>query len=101
MAKKKNNATLGCLIVCVLVIAVGAQLVRQNPLIGVPALVAVLLIIGLIFYAMRPKRCDICGNRIQRKSHVWTIEGTNKTVCVPCNQTLARRRSSAALRQLK
>lgn len=101
MAKRKQPTTLGCLAVTLLALGLSIQLLRQNPWLGIVALVSVLVVAGVVLYLMRPRQCGICGNGIQRKSHVWMIAGVQKIVCVHCNQSLARKKSSAALRQFK
>ncbi len=101
MGKKKGNAALGCLVLVLIGAGFSIQLIKQNPLASIP-LVALLLVLGLVaIFALRPKRCEVCGNVIERKSHVWTIEGSKKTVCAHSNQSLARKQSAAATRRLK
>ncbi|OLE55526.1 MAG: hypothetical protein AUG51_02745 [Acidobacteria bacterium 13_1_20CM_3_53_8] len=55
----------------------------------------------LIGYALRPRRCDICGNVLQRTSYTWTIQNEKKRVCPHCNQSLARKKSKAAMSQFR
>lgn len=98
---KRNNSALGCLIL--LLIAVGSvmSLGQKNPFRGVAVGVGLALLGVIVIYALRPRRCDICGNVLQRKSYPWTIEGVKKRVCPHCNQSLARKRSKTAMRQFR
>ncbi len=94
---KKNSPILGCLFLIILALGGSVQLIQSNPLVGVLVVIGVLLLGGLVLYALRKKRCEICGNIIERKSHDWAIEGVKKRVCVHCNQSLARKKSRAAM----
>ena len=101
MSKKKSNAALGCLLLVLIAAAFGAQLIRKNPLASIP-IIAALLLLGIVAaFLFRSKRCELCGNILERKSHVWTIEGMKKVVCPHCNQSLCRKQSAAATRRVK
>jgi ribosome-binding protein aMBF1 (putative translation factor) len=56
---------------------------------------------GILLYAMRRKRCEVCGNFLERKKYFWNIEGEKKRVCSHCNRTFMRRQSRAATRNMK
>jgi|GEM_PF-3751303 len=101
MSKKKNRQNLGCLFLILISLALCVQLIRNNPLVGILVLFLVLLLAVVVALLFRSRRCELCGNVIERKSHLWTIEGAKKTVCPYCNQSLARKRSSAATRRFK
>ncbi len=78
MSKKKSNAALGCLLLVLIAAAFGAQLIRKNPLASIP-IIAALLLLGIVAaFLFRSKRCELCGDILERKSHVWTIEGMKK-----------------------
>lgn len=98
---KKNNSALGCLILLVIAVGVVISAGKNNPLAGI-AVGAGLVVLGVIvLYALKPRRCDICGNILQRKSYSWNIQGEKKRVCPHCNQSLSRKRSKDAMRQYK
>ena len=100
MARKKNSLS-GCLIVLLVAGGAMASLWQKSPALATAAGVAVLAALGIVLYALRPRRCDVCGNVLQRKSYEWTLEGEKKRVCPHCNQTLARRQSKAAMGRYK
>jgi hypothetical protein len=101
MAKKKGNTALGCLLLILIGVALTAQQIRRNPILAIPIVTAIFLVGMLVAFLFRSRRCELCGNVIERKSHVWTIEGKKKTVCPHCNQSLLRKQSAAATRNFK
>jgi hypothetical protein len=101
MARKKSNTALGCLLLVLIALALTVQQIRNNPLMAVPIVGGIVLLGVVIALLLRPKRCEICGNVIERKSHVWRIDGQKKLLCPHCNQSLARKQSAAATRNLK
>jgi hypothetical protein len=100
MAKRKNPIA-GCLFLVLLTAGAGIQLFKYDPVIGVAGVVGLLLLGGLLLYAMRRKRCGVCGNYLERKKYFWTIEGEKTRVCSHCNQTFMRRQSRAATRNIR
>jgi hypothetical protein len=99
MARKKNPI-IGCLFLIVLAIGAGIQLFKYNPVAGVAGVLGVVFVGGLVLCATRRKRCEVCGNVLERKKYFWTIEGKKKRVCSHCNQTFMRRQSRAATRNM-
>ena len=100
MAKRKNSLV-GCLVLILLVIGAGAQLFKYNPVAGVAGVIALVFLGGLLLYAMRRKRCEVCGNFLERKKYFWNIEGKKTRVCSHCNQTFMRRQSRVATRSIR
>jgi len=101
MSKKRNKQAVGCLALSLIGAALGLQLIKNRPVAGIVVLCLVLSVGVLLIFLLKPRRCELCGNVIERKSHVWTIEGAKRTVCPHCNQSLARKKSAAATRRLK
>lgn len=101
MAKKKNTSALGLIVVLLICAGVVMSLFERSPLLGVIAVLAGLGLLALLGLALRSKRCDICGNALQRKSYEWALEGAKKRVCPHCNQALARKQSKAAMKQFR
>jgi len=97
---KKNHPIAGCLVLIVLAIGAGIQLFKYNPVVGVAGAIGVVFLGALLLYAMRPKRCGICGNFLERKKYFWNIDGKKKRVCSHCNQTFMRRQSREATRNI-
>jgi hypothetical protein len=77
MAKKKYPIT-GCLFLILLAIGAGVQLFKYNPVAGVAGVIAIIFFGGLLLYAMRRKRCEVCGNFLERKKYFWTIEAKRR-----------------------
>jgi hypothetical protein len=94
---KKNNPIAGCLLLIALVIGGGIQLFKYKPVAGVAGVIGIVCLGGLLLYAMRRKRCAVCGNFLERKKFFWTIEGKRERVCSYCNQTFMRRQSRAGV----
>ncbi len=101
MGRKKNNSFLGCLFLLLLAASVVIGVAQQNPVLGIATGVGLILVLGAIIYLLRPRRCGICGNVLQRKSYRWEIDGVKRKVCPHCNQTLARRQSREATRRFR
>jgi hypothetical protein len=97
---KRNNPIVGCLFLVLLTIGAGIQLFKYDPVIGVAGVIGLVFLGGLLLYAMRRKRCGVCGNYLERTKYFWTIEGEKKRVCSHCNQTFMRRQSRAATRNM-
>jgi hypothetical protein len=100
MAKKKNPI-LGCLLLIMLAIGAGIQLFKYNPAAGIAGVLGIVFVGGVLLYAMRRKRCEVCGNFLERKKFFWDIDGEKKRVCSHCNQTFMRRQSRAATRNIR
>jgi hypothetical protein len=98
---KKNNPIIGCLFLIALAIGAGIQLFKYNPVVGVAGVAGILFLGGLLLYVMRRRRCEVCGNFLERKKYFWNIEGKKKRVCSHCNQTFMRRQSRAATRNIR
>jgi len=98
---KRNNPIAGCLLLIALTIGAGIQLFKYDPVIGVAGVIGLVFLGGLLLYAMRRKRCGVCGNYLERKKYFWTIEGEKKRICSHCNQTFMRRQSRAATRNIR
>lgn len=79
----------------------GIQLFKYNPIAGGAGVIGIVFFAGLLLYAMRRKRCEVCGNFLERKKYFWNIEGKKKRVCSHCNQTFMRRQSRAATRNIR
>ena len=101
MGKKKNNSSAGCGLLLIVAFVLGVYAFRTNPIAGIPLLLVFLAMCALVIYAMKPKRCELCNNVLECKTHIWQIEGVKKRVCVHCNQSLARKKSRVAMRQFK
>jgi len=97
---KKNNPIIGCLFLSLLALGAGIQLYKYDPVAGVAGVIVIVFLGGLLLYAMRRKRCEVCGNFLERKKYFWNIEGKKKRVCSHCNQTFMRRQSRAATRNV-
>jgi hypothetical protein len=95
--KKKSNAGIFVL----LLLALPVFLWQQSPLLAALLGAGVLAVAALVIYGMRPRRCDVCGNALQRKTYEWTIEGEKKRVCPHCNRSLAAKQSKAAMKQFR
>ena len=100
MARKKNPIA-GCLLLILLAIGAGIQLFKYNPVAGMAGVIGIVLLGGLLVYAMRRKRCGVCGNFLERKKYFWNIEGRKIRVCSHCNQTFMRRQSRSATQNIK
>ena len=100
MARKKNPIA-GCLLLILLATGAGIQLFKYDPIAGIAGVVGVVFLGGLLLYVMRRKRCEVCGNYLERKKYFWNIEGKKKRVCSHCNQTFMRRQSRAATRHIR
>lgn len=97
---KKNNPIIGCLLLTVLAIGGGVQLFKYDPVAGTAGVIGIVFLGGLLLYAMRRKRCAVCGNFLERKEYFWNIDGEKKRVCSHCNQTFMRRQSRDATRNM-
>ena|SRR4028119_1062903 len=98
MAKRKKSKA-GIFIL--LLLALPVFLWQQSPLLAALLGAAVLAIAALAIYGLRPRRCDVCGNALQRKSYEWTIQDVKKKVCPHCNRSLSAKQSKAAMRQFR
>lgn len=96
-SKRKSNPLVGGFAIFFIVIGAAVSAFQRNPLLGVVLGAGLLGLLVLIVYALRPKRCEVCNNLLQRKSYIWEIQGAKKKVCPHCNTTLARRQSKAAM----
>ncbi len=99
---KRGKQQLGCsgiIGLCILLVVGGiVTLWQKNRLAAIAAGIPAILLLIAVGYLLRPKRCDICGNIIQRASYKWTVQGEKKRLCPHCNQALARKKSSAAIK---
>lgn len=84
-----------------LTIGAGVQLFKYDPVIGVAGVIGLAVLGALLLYGMRRKRCEVCGNFLERKKYFWNIDGEKKRVCSHCNQTFMRRQSRAATRNIR
>jgi hypothetical protein len=87
---------LGCLVLLLKAIGMVMSLWQRSPILAIAVgvgLAATLLILG---YLLRPQRCDICGNKLQRASYIWELEGAKKRICPHCNRSLERKQSQRA-----
>jgi hypothetical protein len=98
---KKNNPILGCLLLIMLAIGAGIQLFKYHAVAGAAGVIGIVFLGGVLLYAMRRKRCEVCGNFLERKKYFWDIDGKKKRVCSHCNQTFMRRQSRAATRNIR
>ena len=98
---RKNNPIIGCLLLILLAVGAGIQLFKYNPVAGIAGVVGIVFLGGLVLYATRRKRCEMCGNFLERKKFFWNIDGEKKRVCSHCNQTFMRRQSRAATRNIR
>ncbi len=95
--KKKSNAG----IFLILLLALPVLLWQQSPLLAALLGFGILVVAALVIYGMRPRRCEVCGNALQRKSYEWTIQNEKKLVCPHCNRTLAAKQSKQAMKQFR
>lgn len=61
-------------------------------------LVAILALVAAGIF--RRERCTVCGVRIKRTSYRVRINGKRHTLCPNCNDSIEKRRSSAAVHKL-
>ncbi len=98
---KKGNSALGCMFL--LLVAAGAvmSLWQRNPVLAIAVGAGIAATLLLLGYLLRPRRCDVCGNRLQRASYIWELEGAKKRVCPHCNRSLERKQSQRAMRGMR
>lgn len=57
---------------------------------------ALLWALGALFSG--PSKCDVCGLRIKRTLHTWTINGQKLRMCPKCNSRMENKKSREAFR---
>ena len=95
---KKGNSALGCLFLVVVAAGIIMSLWQRSPVLAITVALGLTATLFLLGYLFRPRRCDICGNRLQRASYTWELEGAKKRVCPHCNRSFERKQSQRAMR---
>jgi hypothetical protein len=98
MPKKNNESGGGCgciLMIIGILLAIG--LWQQNPLHGIIATVALVIIGVLLIGSPNKDQCEICGNPTRGTNYTWPINGKEAQVCSKCNQRLECQRSKQAI----
>ena len=89
--RKLKAQTQGCFFLAVIAVVFVAYAV--NHLTGI---IVGLIGIYLFFRAVWPRTCGLCGNLIERSSHVWRINGKKVRLCPYCNSAQRRGQSRRA-----
>ena len=55
--------------------------------------VVAIVVLLLIRAMLKPRRCDVCGERFKRKYYAWKLEGKKQHLCPYCSGKLSRRKS--------
>lgn len=98
---KKGNSALGCLFLILIAAGIIMYLWQRSPVLAIVSGLGIAATLVLLGYLLRPRRCDICGNVLQRASYKWELEGAKKRVGPHCNRTLERRQSQRAMRGVR
>jgi hypothetical protein len=98
---KKRNPIIGCLVILLIAAGITISVWQKNKIQGIAFGAGFLVMMLLLARLLRPRRCEICGNVLQRASYKWKFGKDKKRVCPHCNQSLQRKQSKAAMRQFR